>query len=277
MIRNRLPLALLLIIALLIGIAPATMGAAKVESTMTLATTTSTQDSGLLDYLIPIFEKDYNTKVKVIAVGSGQAMEMGKKGDADVLLVHSRAAEDAFVKSGYGLDRHDVMYNQFLIVGPKSDPAKIKGMTDVKAAFKKIATAKKKFVSRGDNSGTNTKELSIWTALKVTPGGRWYIESGQGMGDTLMMANEMNAYTLTDEATYLTWQKKTGLKEMVRGDKLLLNPYGVIAVNPAKYPNIHKNAANAFIEFMTSKKGQALIGGFGKEKYGKSLFVPDAK
>lgn len=277
MMRNRLPLALLLIIALLIGIAPATMGAAKVESTMTLATTTSTQDSGLLDYLIPIFEKDYNTKVKVIAVGSGQAMEMGKKGDADVLLVHSRAAEDAFVKSGYGLPRHDVMYNQFLIVGPKSDPAKIKGMTDVKAAFKKIATAKKKFVSRGDNSGTNTKELSIWTALKVTPGGRWYIESGQGMGDTLMMANEMNAYTLTDEATYLTWQKKTGLKEMVRGDKLLLNPYGVIAVNPAKYPNIHKNAANAFIEFMTGKKGQSLIGGFGKEKYGKSLFVPDAK
>jgi len=275
--RKRLPLALMLIITLLVGIVPAAMAAEKVESTMTLSTTTSTQDSGLLDYLIPIFEKDYNTKVKVVAVGSGQAIEMGKKGDADVLLVHSRAAEDAFVASGFGINRKDVMYNQFLIVGPKSDPAKIKGMTDVKAAFKKIATAKKKFVSRGDNSGTNTKELSIWTALKITPTGRWYIESGQGMGDTLMMTNEMNAYTLTDEATYLTWQKKTGLKEMVRGDKLLLNPYGVIAVNPAKYPAIHKNAANAFIEFMTGKKGQALIGEFGKDKYGKALFTPDAK
>jgi len=277
MMRKRLPLALMLIITLLVGIVPAAMAAEKVESTMTLSTTTSTQDSGLLDYLIPIFEKDYNTKVKVVAVGSGQAIEMGKKGDADVLLVHSRAAEDAFVASGFGINRKDVMYNQFLIVGPKSDPAKIKGMTDVKAAFKKIATAKKKFVSRGDNSGTNTKELSIWTALKITPTGRWYIESGQGMGDTLMMTNEMNAYTLTDEATYLTWQKKTGLKEMVRGDKLLLNPYGVIAVNPAKYPAIHKNAANAFIEFMTGKKGQALIGEFGKDKYGKALFTPDAK
>jgi len=277
MMRNRLPLALLLIIALLVGLAPATLAAEKAESTMTLATTTSTQDSGLLDYLIPIFEKEYNTKVKVVAVGSGQAMEMGKKGDADVLLVHSRAAEDAFVASGFGINRKDVMYNQFLIVGPKSDPAKIKGMTDVKAAFKQIAASKKKFVSRGDNSGTHTKELSIWTALKVTPAGRWYVESGQGMGDTLMMANEMNAYTLTDEATYLSWQKKTGLKEMVRGDKLLLNPYGVIAVNPAKYPTIHKNAANAFIEFMTGQKGQALIGGFGKEQYGKALFTPSAK
>ncbi|NLW92744.1 MAG: solute-binding protein [Syntrophomonadaceae bacterium] len=274
---NKLPLVLMLIVALMVGLVPATMAAEKVESTMTLATTTSTQDSGLLDYLIPIFEKEYKTTVKVIAVGSGQAMEMGKKGDADVLLVHSRAAEDAFMAGKFGSVRKDVMYNQFLIVGPKSDPAKIKGMTDVKAAFKKIATAKKKFVSRGDNSGTHTKELSIWTALKVTPAGRWYVESGQGMGDTLMMANEMNAYTLTDEATYLSWQKKTGLKEMVRGDKLLLNPYGVIAVNPAKYPKIHNKAAMAFVEFMTGSKGQALIGEFGKEKYGKALFTPSAK
>ncbi len=253
-----------------------TPAAKKVESTMTLATTTSTQDSGLLDYIIPVFEKDYKTKVKVVAVGSGQAIELGKKGDADVLLVHSRKAEDEFVAQGWGINRQDVMHNQFLIVGPSSDPAKIKDMTDATAAFKRIAASKSMFISRADKSGTNTKELGIWTKALIVPTKPWYVESGQGMGETLKMADELNAYTLSDDATFLAMRNKTGLKQLVAGGKDLLNPYGVITVNPTKYPEVHKNAAAAFTDFITGSKGQGLIAGFGKEKYGRALFTPDA-
>ncbi|MEN6348565.1 MAG: substrate-binding domain-containing protein [Syntrophomonas sp.] len=271
-------LVILAICMMAVSILPFNVSAAAaVEDTLTLATTTSTQDSGLLDILVPAFEQEYKTKVKVIAVGSGQAMEMGKKGDADVLLVHSRKAEDEFVDSGYGINRKDVMYNQFLVVGPATDPAKIKGMTNAAEAFKKIADSKSKFISRADKSGTHTKELNVWKAAKITPELPWYIEAGKGMGDTLLMANEMNAYTLADEATWLTWQRKTTLTEVVKGDKILFNPYGVIQVNPAKFPTIHKNAAQAFSDFITGSKGQAIIASFGKEKYGKGLFVPDAK
>lgn len=278
--KFKISLAMLAICLMFVSLLPVNVIAAdEVESTLTLATTTSTQDSGLLDVLVPAFEKEYNTKVKVIAVGSGQAMEMGKKGDADVLLVHSRAAEDKFVADGYGINRKDVMHNEFLIVGPASDPAKIKGMTNATEAFKKIAAASSKFVSRADKSGTHVKEQGIWTKAGIKPALPWYIEAGKGMGDTLMMAGEMNAYTLVDEATWLTWRTKSeikDLKEILQGDKILFNPYGVIQVNPAKYPSIHKNAAKAFSDYITGAKGQAIIASFGKEKYGKGLFTPDA-
>lgn len=248
----------------------------KAENTMTLATTTSTEDSGLLDVIIPVFEKEYKVKVKVLAVGTGQALEIGKRGDADVLLVHDRKAEEEFMAQGYGVNRKNVMHNEFLIVGPAGDPAEIKGMTNAKEAFKKIASKKATFISRGDQSGTHKKELEIWKALGTVPMESWYVEAGQGMGETLMMADEMNAYTLTDEATYLSWREKINLKVMVRGDEVLTNPYGVIAVNPTKYPGVNYQAAMDFIDFVTGPKGQSLIASFGKERYGKPLFTPDA-
>lgn len=259
-----------------IGFNPGFVKTAQVEDTMILATTTSTQDSGLLDVLIPAFEKKFGTRVKVIAVGTGQALEMGQRGDADVLLVHSRAAEDKFMADGYGSVRKDVMHNQFLLVGPASDPAKIKGNSDAVGAFKKIAGTKAKFISRGDQSGTHKKELELWKKAGVTPGGKWYVEAGQGMGDTLMMASEMGAYTLTDEATWLTLEPKLQLQEILKGDKALFNPYGVIAVNPEKFPNVHRAAARAFVDYITSAEGQTIIYNFGRDKYGRSLFIPDA-
>lgn len=248
----------------------------KIESTMTLATTTSTQDTGLLDYLIPIFEKKYSTSVKVIAVGTGEALEMGKKGDADVVLVHARKSEDEFVSSGYGINRKDVMYNNFFIVGPKDDSAKIAGEKDAQTAFKKIADSKASFISRGDQSGTHKKELALWQKYSIKPQGEgWYLESGQGMGDTLMIASEKGAYTLVDSGTWYAFENKVNLKVEVQGDKDLFNPYGVIAVNPAKNKNVHNNVAMAFIEFLTSKEGQKIIGDYKKD--GHQLFVPSAQ
>lgn len=247
--------------------------ALKLEPEITLATTTSTQDSGLLDVMIPAFEKKFGNKVKVkvVAVGTGQAIQLGKDGNADVLLVHARQQEDQFVAGGYGIKAWNVMYNQFYLVGPKSDPAKVASAKTVIEAFQKIAKAKARFISRGDNSGTHTKEKSLWSKAKITPAGSWYISAGQGMGETLRMAEEMGGYTLVDEATFLT--NKTGLAVLHKGDKDLFNPYGIIQVKSTK----KKVAANELIWFFVSPQGQKMIGDFGKAKFGKSVFVPNAK
>lgn len=243
------------------------------EKEITLATTTSTQDSGLLDVLIPAFEKkfDNKVKVKVVAVGTGQAIQLGKDGNADVLLVHSRKSEDQFIAEGFGVNAWDVMYNQFFVVGPKNDPAKIASAKDSVEAFTKIANSKAKFISRGDDSGTHKKELTLWEKANVKPAGSWYVSSGQGMGETLRMAEETGGYTLVDEATYLT--NKTDLEVLFKGDKGLFNPYGVILVKSTQKPN----ASNELIKFLVSPEGQKVIADFGKDKYGKSIFVPDAK
>ena len=241
-----------------------------------LATTTSTQDSGLLDVLITIFEEQTGYTVQVIAVGSGQAMQMGQEGNADVLLVHSPSAEEQFMADGYGSDRRLVMHNDFIIVGPASDPAAIRGMTSAGEAFTAIATAQAPFVSRGDDSGTHKKELGIWTALGLTPEGDWYVESGQGMGATLTIASEQGAYTLTDRATFLANQSGLSLEILVEGDIALLNIYHVIVVNPELWPLVNHQGALAFADFITSPETQAIIGQFGVEEYGQPLFFPDA-
>lgn len=242
---------------------------------MKLATTTSTTDSGLLDYLLPIFEKKYNIKTKVISVGSGQAIATGEKGDADVLLVHSPKAEEQFVTAGFGVDRQSVMHNDFVIVGPANDPAGIKQTKTAIDAFTKISSSKANFVARGDGSGTDTKEKGIWTKANIKPEGTWYIAQGGGMGATLRMASEKGAYTLSDRSTYLAQKDKLKLSILVEGDKDLLNTYHVILVNPQKWPNVKNDAAKKFEAFLTSAEGQKLIAEFGKDKYGQSLFFPD--
>jgi len=242
-----------------------------------LATTTSTADSGLLDYLLPDFEAKYNATVSVVAVGSGQAMKLGEDGNADVLLVHSPAAEEAFMEAGHGTRREDVMYNDFVIVGPKDDPAGIAGLTDVAEAMSKIATSGATFISRGDESGTHAKEKTLWAATDIEPTGDWYVSAGQGMGDVLTMTEEQQAYTLSDRATYLARSLEgIDLVILVEGDPRLFNPYGVIAVNPAKGPHIKADLANAFIDWIISVPTQELIGKFGVEEFGAPLFTPDS-
>ncbi len=241
-----------------------------------LATTTSTRDSGLLDYLLPLFEQQTGYKVKMVAVGTGQALTMGQEGNADVLLVHAPAAEETYMEGGFGKDRYLVMHNDFVIVGPEADPAKINGSASTKDAFTAIATTKAVFVSRGDDSGTNKAELTLWKSAAITPEGDWYIKTGQGMGDTLRIASEKAGYTLSDRATYLSMKDTLDLAILYEGDKALLNIYHVITVNPDKWPKVNYTGAKSFADWLVAPDTQKLIAAFGVDKYGQALFIADA-
>ncbi|MDK2865700.1 MAG: tungstate transport system substrate-binding protein [Clostridiales bacterium] len=245
-------------------------------SSIIIATTTSTRDSGLLDAILPDFQAKTGIEPQVIAVGTGKALQMGVDGEADVLLVHAKSSEEAFVANGDGLERFDVMYNDFVIVGPKGDPDGLSG-DNVEAALKSIYEKQLPFVSRGDDSGTHKKEKAFWESYALTPEGDWYISAGKGMGDVLQMASELQAYTMTDRATYLALRDHLELDIIVEGDSNLFNQYGVIAVNPNKSDLINAEGAQAFIDWILSDDTQALIAEYGKETFGQALFTPNAK
>jgi len=254
-------------------------GSASAETRIKCASTTSTQNSGLFDYLLPQFEKQTGIKVDVVAVGTGAAIEIGKRGDADVVLVHAKGLELKAVEEGFFVNRHDVMYNDFVIIGPPDDPAKIKGLKFAIEALQKIAASNSPFVSRGDKSGTHTKELAIWKQAGIDPKGqKWYMEVGQGMEKTQRIANEKRAYTLTDRGTWLATKDKDKLEMVVvlEGDPVLFNQYGVMAVNPAKHPQVKNKEAMGFTNWLISPAGQAAIGDF-KDQHGNKLFIPNAK
>ena len=240
-----------------------------------LSTTTSTENSGLLAHLLPAFEAKTNTKVHVISVGTGKAIELAKNGDVDVTLVHARAAEDKFVTDGHGIDRRNVMYNDFIVAGPVSDPGRIKGSKDVIASFTKIASSGAKFISRGDNSGTDLMEKAYWKLAGTQPAQGKYLSAGLGMGEVLTMAAELQAYTLTDRATFAAYKAKTGLVVLVEGDRRMYNPYGIIAVNPARHPGVNYKGAKLLIDWITSAEGQQRIASF--RPAGQQLFFPSAK
>jgi tungstate transport system substrate-binding protein len=244
-----------------------------------LATTTSTRDAGLLDSLLPVFERETGYQVKVIAVGSGQALALGRRGDADVVLAHAPDAERILADSGFLLRRRLVMHNDFLIVGPAADPAGLRGLTGALAAMRRIAAAGALFVSRGDQSGTNLIELKLWKLAAIEPptgGSGWYLEAGQGMAATLQMADEKRAYTITDRATYLAWRDRLQLVPLAQGDPLLYNVYHVMEVNPRNAPRVNGRGARAFADWLVAPRAQRLIGAFGTSRFGQSLFVPDA-
>ena len=263
-----------LLSTLFLTMLPASASAQR--SPVILSTTTSTQDSGLLDVLVPLFEQKTGYTVKTIAVGTGQALALAARGEADVVLAHAPSLEKKYVADGKMLDRRLVMHNDFVIIGPADDPAKIKGMKKAADAMKAIASTGSRFVSRGDNSGTHVLEKSLWKLSGVEPRGAWYIEAGQGMGATLGIADDRKAYTLTDRGTYLAFQKRVRLPILVEGDTPLLNIYSVMRVNPSNGPRINSAGGAAFAEFVLSPETQAVIKTFGVEKYGQPLFVPVA-
>lgn len=266
--KRRVVLALVLIPTL-------ASSAALAQDVIRLSTTTSTENSGLLKQVLPAFEAATGARVQVIAVGTGKALELARNGDVDVALVHARTLEDKFVAEGWGVDRRDVMYNDFIVVGPEADPARIKGSKDVIDAFKRITAANVRFISRGDNSGTDVMEKAYWQQAGAKPQGSNYVSAGLGMGEVLNMAAEMRAYTLTDRATYGAYKARTGLAIVVEGDKRMYNPYGIIAVNPAKHPGVNYKGAQQLIEWITSPQGQRQITGF--KPAGEQLFFPPAR
>ncbi|WP_021167661.1 PBP superfamily domain protein [Sporomusa ovata DSM 2662] len=282
--KNLLYVLLMLLVAFSLTIAACSSNETKqnkaevapVNKDIILATTTSTQDSGLLDEIIPAFEKKTGYKVKTISVGTGQALAMGEKGEADVLLVHAPDAEKKVVDSGAAVNRRLVMHNDFILVGPQDDPAGVKSLKTTVDAFKKIAGTEKIFVSRGDDSGTHKMEKSFWKKAAITPKGEWYQETGAGMGQTLKIASEKKGYTLTDRASYLAQKKNLDLDIVLEKEPALLNIYHVVEVNVEKFSKVNKDGAKAFADFMVSDEGQAIIKDFGVSKYGQPLFVPDA-
>lgn len=251
--------------------------AASTKTDLLLVSTTSTQDSGLLDVLLPAFTAKTGYQVQLIATGSGQALKIAEQGNADVILLHSPAAEKEFMSKGLGIDRRLVMHNDFVIVGPPSDPASLHSQPTLDSVFKVIGSAGATFVSRGDDSGTHVKELALWKNAGLDPHGQsWYLETGQGQGATLSIASEKGGYALTDRATFLAYQKNIDLKILVEDDPALLNVYHVITVNPERYPNMNLEGAKAFADFLTSQEGQAIIAGYGLDQYGQPLFFADA-
>jgi tungstate transport system substrate-binding protein len=265
-----------LVAGLLLALLVTPEAAAPQARTILLATTTSTQDSGLLDVLVPLFEKKTAYTVKTIAVGTGQSLALGARGEADVVLAHAPELERRYVAEGSLTNRRPVMHNDFILVGPPADPAGILQTSTGADAFRRIAEARARFVSRGDNSGTHHREGALWKAAGVTPGGPWYLESGQGMGVTLIIASEKDAYTLTDRGTYLAFQRRLRLALLLEGDAPLLNPYHVLEVNLTRHPKVNGAGGKAFADFLFSAEAQEVIRTFGVERYGKPLFFPDA-
>ena len=263
-------------LALALFAATFAMAARADPAPITVASTTSTENSGLFGHLLPQFTAATGIAVRVVAVGTGQALRIARNGDADVLLVHHRPSEETFVTEGHGVARHDVMFNDFVLVGPRADPARLRGLDDAAAALARIAAARAPFASRGDDSGTHKKELGLWAAAGLDPGaasGTWYRETGSGMGATLNAAAAMGAYALTDRATWLAFRNKGDLEVLVEGDRRLFNPYGAILVNPARQPHVHAREGQAFIDWLVSGQGQDAIAAYRLD--GRQLFFPN--